>query len=93
MEKLTKNLFVRLTEDMHRKAKVQSYKEGKSMQDWIIELIANRLKDRVSNCASLCQVCGKWDLNSINTAALGKCELCGKDNVIVYPCWETTIKE
>ena len=88
MEKVTKNLFVRLPEDLHRRAKLQAYKEAKSLQEWIASLVEHKLKDRKSNSIWLCEKCGKWTLEGTQCAMIGKCENCGCNEIAVFPCWE-----
>lgn len=83
-----KFLSIRVEDDLHRRAKLQAYKEGKSIQEWIANLVENKLKDKRSTCIRLCEACGKWNLKGTQMAMIGKCENCGNDEIAVYPCWE-----
>jgi len=40
-----KNCCVRLPADLHRLAKLQAYKEGSTLQEWVIRLIQEKLKE------------------------------------------------
>jgi predicted RNA-binding Zn-ribbon protein involved in translation (DUF1610 family) len=86
-EKAHKNCCIRLPESLHRQAKLQAFKEGKNLQNWVAELISIKLASRESNSKWLCQECGGWTLKGTQLAMLGKCESCGKE-VPVFPVWE-----
>jgi|GEM_PF-6575389 len=89
MQKITeKYLAIRIDGDLHRRAKLQAYKEGKSIQEWLAHVIENKLKDKRSTCIRLCEACGKWNLKGTQMAMIGKCEECGHDDIAVFPCWE-----
>lgn len=43
-----KQCCVRLPEELHRGAKLQAYKEGLSLQEWLIRLIVQDLSDKLA---------------------------------------------
>lgn len=85
-----KMLMIRVDDTLHQKAKIQAYKEGKTMQAWITEIIDMKLKDRKSNSFWACQTCGKWNLIGTQLGVVGTCEDCGMHDVPTFPCWERT---
>lgn len=88
MLKNYKGIFVRISMESHRLAKLQACKEGITLQDWFNDTIEKQLKTRKSTCVKLCQECGKWELKQTGIAVIGKCEDCGKNEIAVLPCWE-----
>lgn len=44
MNKTIKNCCVRIPADLHRLAKLQAYKEDTTLQEWIIDLIQEKLE-------------------------------------------------
>lgn len=87
MEEIKVWLAVRVVDELHRKAKLQAYKEGKTLQDWIADLIETKLKNLKSKRIRLCEACGHWELKGTQMAILGKCEQCKKESA-VFPCEE-----
>lgn len=86
-EKANKNCCVRLPESLHRAAKVKAYQEGKNLQDWVMEIVAEKLQTK-DEWQWLCETCGGWKLKGTQMAKLGKCETCHKEEVAVFLVWE-----
>ncbi len=80
-------LVVRMEKDLRRKVKLQAWKDGTTMQDWIIKLIEAKIKNSKTRNIWLCQECGDWTLVGTQVARLSKCEQCGKENP-TFPCKE-----
>lgn len=88
MEKISRNCCIRMTEDLHRQAKLQAYVEGKNLQSWVAELITMALKAKSLNRKWVCQGCGRWDLKGTQMGMLRDCEKCGKKEAVTFPCEE-----
>lgn len=84
--KVDKNCCVRLPPLLHKGAKILAVKEGKKLQDWVANLIEEKLKQTYPDRDWLCQECGKWKLENTQMAVMGKCNHCLKKDVAVFPC-------
>ncbi len=85
-QKVSKNCCIRMTEDLHRQAKLQAYLEGKNLQKWVADLITLTLKAKSLSRRWVCQECGKWDIKGTQMAMLRDCGKCGKKEVATFPC-------
>jgi hypothetical protein len=72
--------------DLHRRAKLEAYRKGKNLQDWLASLIEFELNKVKIEFEKLCQECGKWDLTYTRIAHLDKCQKCGKIEIPVFSC-------
>ncbi len=88
MEKAKKSLVVRFPERLHRAIKLKAYEEGSTIQEWVLEALSKKLESKKEECRRLCEVCGGWRLKGTQMAMLGTCEICGKEDVAVFPMWE-----
>lgn len=88
MEKTCKSLVVRFPKLLHREIKVQAYKEGKTIQEWVFEILQKHLLKSQEKITwkNLCQQCGQWELKGTQMALMQNCERCGKKDTAVFPC-------
>jgi hypothetical protein len=84
MEKASKNCVVRLPETIHRQAKLRAFNEGKTLQEWVLNLINLNLLQN-SELKWLCQECGGWKLKGMQLALLRECQKCKRDTA-TFPC-------
>jgi hypothetical protein len=82
-EKASKNCVVRFSELLHHRVKFQAFKEGKTIQGWMTELVEEKLNSKESG-KWLCQVCGDWKLEGTQMALQGQCENCKRKEVTTF---------
>lgn len=89
MSKPSRNCVVRLSPEMHKAAKLQAFKEGKTIQEWVAKSL-DKILISVNEPKShwLCEGCGGWTLKGTQMAILGKCENCTKDDIAIFPVRE-----
>lgn len=82
-EKSSKNCCVRISAELHKSAKILACEEGLSLQDWITNVIKEKVMADKHQVKALCQDCGHWKLNHAHTVTLGSCAWCEKKGIPV----------
>ncbi len=87
MKPKTKLCSVRMSEELHSEIKCAAYKNGQTLQNYVIGVMHMCMYLEKTRAISwLCEACGSWDLRKTQMAHLRDCEKCGKKEVATFPC-------